>query len=188
MVAFPPVTWKDKQTQTSSARASPPPPFLPALGAGRLGSGHGCEWYARGDGTTALFFTTDAIRTLAAGAGLDVVSVGYDRRLVVNRATRAKMHRVWVVATLRRPLLAVQGRSLPSTTPLTTVVSPPHAPRQLLSLARAAIARIFACAQTCAPSGPIGTLAMVAAVAAAVGRIQSLRTARALPLAQGSAA
>ena len=70
---------------------------------GRLGSGFGCEWYARGDGTTALFFTTEAVHALAEAAGLCVSSVAYDRRLVVNRASGARMHRVWVVAQLTKP-------------------------------------------------------------------------------------
>ena len=70
---------------------------------GRLGSGHGCEWYSRGDGTTALFFTTEAVRELAEAAGLRVESARYDRRLTVNRASKTQMHRVWVVAELRKP-------------------------------------------------------------------------------------
>lgn len=69
----------------------------------RLGEGHGCEWYARGDGTTAVFFTTEALTALAAGAGLEIESAGYDRRLVVNRANQLRMHRVWVVGALRKP-------------------------------------------------------------------------------------
>ena len=70
----------------------------------RLGtSPHGCEWYRRGDGTTALFFTTEAISALASEAGLEVEALRYDRRLVVNRAEKTRMQRVWVVATLRKP-------------------------------------------------------------------------------------
>ena len=70
---------------------------------GRLGSRHGCEWYTRGDGATALFFTTEAVRELTEAAGLRVESVRYDRRLTVNRASKTQMHRVWVVAELRKP-------------------------------------------------------------------------------------
>ena len=58
---------------------------------------------ARGDGTTAVFFTTEALSALAAGAGLEIESAGYDRRLVVNRANQLRMHRVWVVGALRKP-------------------------------------------------------------------------------------
>jgi tRNAThr (cytosine32-N3)-methyltransferase len=78
--------------------------FAAASGSrGRLGSFRGCEWYARGDGTTAYFFTTEVVRALSEDAGLEVVSLRYDRRLVINRATRTRMHRVWVVAELRKP-------------------------------------------------------------------------------------
>lgn len=74
-----------------------------AVAGARLGSGHGCEWYARGDGTTAFFFTTEAVAALAAQAGLVVEQLAYDKRMAVNRATKTRMHRVWVVATLRKP-------------------------------------------------------------------------------------
>ena len=69
----------------------------------RLGSFEDCEWYARGDGTTALFFTTECWQRLAAASGLEVRSLRYDRRLFVNRADETKMHRVWVVAELFKP-------------------------------------------------------------------------------------
>jgi hypothetical protein len=70
---------------------------------GRLGEGFGCEWYARGDGTTALFLTTDAIAQIAATVGLEVESLGYDQRLIVNRAENKRMHRSWIVGCLRKP-------------------------------------------------------------------------------------
>ena len=69
----------------------------------RLGAAHGCEWYKRGDGTTALFFTTEALQALAEGAGLEVEELRYDKRLTVNRAEKMRMQRVWVLATLRKP-------------------------------------------------------------------------------------
>lgn len=59
------------------------------------------EWYARGDGTTALFFTPERLAPLARGAGFGVDDARYDRRLAVNRATRTRMYRVWLVAVLR---------------------------------------------------------------------------------------
>ena len=59
------------------------------------------EWYARGDGTTALFFTPERLAPLARGAGFGVDDARYDRRLAVNRATRTRMYRVWMVAVLR---------------------------------------------------------------------------------------
>ena len=55
----------------------------------RLGAAHGCEWYKRGDGTTARFFTTEALQALAEGAGLEVEELRYDKRLTVNRAEDA---------------------------------------------------------------------------------------------------
>lgn len=76
---------------------------------GRLGTGHGCEWYARGDGTTCIFFTEEAIRVLASEAGLEVTSLRYDRRLVVNRSERKRMHRVWIVAELHKPRDRAKG-------------------------------------------------------------------------------
>ena len=70
----------------------------------RLGSGvQGCEWYARGDGTTAIFLTVEAVRELAEAAGLEVCELSYDKRLVVNRADGKKMHRVWLVGRLVKP-------------------------------------------------------------------------------------
>ena len=62
----------------------------------------GSEWYARGDGTTVLFFTTDRVRALATEAGFEVDDCRYDRRLVVNRRDGTRMQRVWVVSVLRK--------------------------------------------------------------------------------------
>ena len=102
--------------------------FGAAAGEGTAGgvSSTECEWYARGDGTTCVFFTVEAVESLARSAGLEVESVRcasgpdaesftfcrpssllcscrYDQRLVVNRAEQKRMLRVWVVASLRRP-------------------------------------------------------------------------------------
>jgi len=76
----------------------------------RLGSGHGCEWYMRGDGTTAIFLTVEAVTALAEAAGLKVVDLRYDRRLVVNRASGARMHRAWIVGTLVKPGTSASSR------------------------------------------------------------------------------
>lgn len=97
----------------------------------RIGEGEGLEWYARGDGTTVLFFTVEAVVALASAAGFEVEDARYDRRwelvalkrpslssqmrlprlrLVVNRAEHTRMYRVWLVAVLRRPLPASQPR------------------------------------------------------------------------------
>lgn len=79
---------------------------------GRLGEGEGLEWYARGDGTTAVFFTVETVERLATACGFEVEEVRYDRRLIVNRADRTKMHRVWVMASLRRPDTEAKHRRL----------------------------------------------------------------------------
>lgn len=102
---------------------------------GRLGGAHGCEWYARGDGTTAFFLTTAALHSLAAAAGFEVADVHYDRRLVVNRAEQKRMHRVWVVATLRAPLPSVRVDC--SGTPL---LATPSRPQTTLAFAALAVA------------------------------------------------
>ena len=78
--------------------------MLPASSTGgEGGEGGGCEWYARGDGTTALFLTIEAVHELASAAGLLVDQLDYDRRLIVNRSSRARMHRVWLVGRLTKP-------------------------------------------------------------------------------------
>ncbi|KAL1529561.1 hypothetical protein AB1Y20_000505 [Prymnesium parvum] len=71
---------------------------------GRLGGEDGLEWYCRGDGTTVVFFTLDAILALATQSGFEVEDLRYDRRLMVNRAQHTRLYRVWVVAVLRKPM------------------------------------------------------------------------------------
>lgn len=61
------------------------------------------EWYQRGDGTTVVFFSLEHIRRLAEAAGFVVESVKMDKRMLVNRADKKRMQRVWLVATLRKP-------------------------------------------------------------------------------------
>jgi len=69
----------------------------------RLQCRAGWDWHARGDGTTALFFTPELLSPLVHGAGFRVDEMRYDRRLAVNRATQERMYRVWLVAVLRKP-------------------------------------------------------------------------------------
>ena len=57
----------------------------------------------RGDGTTVVFFSLEHIRRLAEAAGFVVESVKMDKRMLVNRADKKRMQRVWLVATLRKP-------------------------------------------------------------------------------------
>lgn len=47
---------------------------------GRIGGFDGLEWYARGDRTTAVFFTLEAVERLARKAGFEVAELRYDRR------------------------------------------------------------------------------------------------------------
>jgi len=76
--------------------------FARAAGS-RLRCEAGWEWYARGDGTTVVFFSPERITALAHAAGFVVEEARVDQRLVVNRADRTKMQRVWLVAVLRKP-------------------------------------------------------------------------------------
>jgi tRNAThr (cytosine32-N3)-methyltransferase len=76
--------------------------FARAPGARLEGGVAECDWYARGDGTTVVFFSEALLCRLAAAAGLVVETCKLDRRLVVNRATGVRMQRVWIVAVLRR--------------------------------------------------------------------------------------
>nr|XP_034991355.1 mRNA N(3)-methylcytidine methyltransferase METTL8 [Zootoca vivipara]XP_034991364.1 mRNA N(3)-methylcytidine methyltransferase METTL8 [Zootoca vivipara]XP_034991373.1 mRNA N(3)-methylcytidine methyltransferase METTL8 [Zootoca vivipara]XP_034991381.1 mRNA N(3)-methylcytidine methyltransferase METTL8 [Zootoca vivipara]XP_034991389.1 mRNA N(3)-methylcytidine methyltransferase METTL8 [Zootoca vivipara]XP_034991399.1 mRNA N(3)-methylcytidine methyltransferase METTL8 [Zootoca vivipara] len=54
------------------------------------------NFYVRGDGTRAYFFTKDEIRSIFSSAGLSEVQNLLDRRLQVNRKKRVKIHRVWI--------------------------------------------------------------------------------------------
>lgn len=58
------------------------------------------NFYRRGDGTYAYFFSAQRIRELAAQSGLCVVKLEEDRRLLVNRKSRLEMYRCWMQATL----------------------------------------------------------------------------------------
>eukprot|EP00049_Salpingoeca_infusionum_P012029 m.213339 g.213339 ORF g.213339 m.213339 type:complete len:370 (+) comp15083_c2_seq5:835-1944(+) len=59
--------------------------------------------YIRGDGTRVYFAETDEIRELFTSEGLVEEMNKYDRRLIVNRAKRITMQRVWVQAKFRKP-------------------------------------------------------------------------------------
>lgn len=61
------------------------------------------NFYVRSDGTQSYFFDLDDLRTLAAGAGLEVVETRYICRRYQNRKKRQVMHRVWVQARFRKP-------------------------------------------------------------------------------------
>jgi len=112
--------------------------FARAAGA-RLECGvPACEWYARGDGTTVVFFSEALLRNLATAAGLEVERCNLDKRLVVNRASGARMQRVWIVAVLRVPSTRTEGLPPTSITPLRE--APPTDTRGLFYSAPAAAA------------------------------------------------
>lgn len=66
----------------------------------RFKKGHLLEdnYYVRGDGTTAYFFTPEEVDKMFTAAGLVKKSLITDKRLQVNRGKQLKMYRVWIQA------------------------------------------------------------------------------------------
>jgi hypothetical protein len=71
----------------------------------RFSKGHAMDrdFYVRGDGTAAYFFSTEDLASVAQHAGFEVVETRYLCRVYVNRATKKEMRRVWVHAEFRKP-------------------------------------------------------------------------------------
>ncbi|XP_038607801.1 mRNA N(3)-methylcytidine methyltransferase METTL8 isoform X2 [Tachyglossus aculeatus] len=62
------------------------------------------NFYVRGNGTRAYFFSKGEVHSMFSLAGLDEVQNLVDRRLQVNRKRQVKMHRVWVQSKFQKPL------------------------------------------------------------------------------------
>jgi tRNAThr (cytosine32-N3)-methyltransferase len=73
------------------------------------------NFYVRGDGTRVYFFEKDEIVDIWTGAHVDVkaegaaaqpqfevIEIGVDRRLLINRAKQLKMYRCWMQGRFRR--------------------------------------------------------------------------------------
>ena len=76
------------------------------------------NFYIRGDGTRVYFFEKDELIKIWTGkeiegaesgnTGFEIVNLGVDRRLLVNRAKQLKMYRCWMQGRFRK-----QGKSVP---------------------------------------------------------------------------
>lgn len=89
------------------------------------------NFYVRGDGTRVYFFDQDELRSIwaptsegdahcgsAAGEPpFELVNIGTDRRLLVNRQRKLKMYRCWIQAVFKKPGPALFPNSVSLTMP-----------------------------------------------------------------------
>jgi tRNAThr (cytosine32-N3)-methyltransferase len=75
------------------------------------------NFYIRGDGTRVYFFEKDELINIWTGKalgtsedvhetdrpGFEIIDLGVDRRLLVNRAKQLKMYRCWMQGRFRKP-------------------------------------------------------------------------------------
>ncbi|XP_058297243.1 tRNA N(3)-methylcytidine methyltransferase METTL8, mitochondrial isoform X6 [Hylobates moloch] len=69
------------------------------------------NFYVRGDGTRAYFFTKGEVHSMFCKASLDEKQNLVDCRLQVNRKKQVKMHRVWIQGKFQKPLHQTQNSS-----------------------------------------------------------------------------
>lgn len=72
------------------------------------------NFYIRGDGTRVYFFEKDELLKIWTGidpdstedhelTGFELIDLGVDRRLLINRAKQLKMYRCWMQGRFRKP-------------------------------------------------------------------------------------
>lgn len=81
------------------------------------------NFYVRGDGTRVYFFEKDELAQIWSGEGasaapgspgFEIISLGVDRRLLVNRAKQLKMYRCWMQGRFRKAAEATGSSAIVS--------------------------------------------------------------------------